>query len=103
MTWSVTVNAFRASWAEGVDRSSRHRRRLATRRPPLAGPLPAASVHRSLPEKAGTARSNYRLKAGRFWRRIRGYSSRHSGRPLLLAWGKGDEAALERLVPIVHG
>jgi RNA polymerase sigma-70 factor (ECF subfamily) len=64
-----------------------------------------ASAHRSLPEKAGTAREKWhRPKNGRFRRRI---AAIHPDTPdvtgLLLAWRTGDEAALERLVPIVHG
>jgi RNA polymerase sigma factor (TIGR02999 family) len=58
-----------------------------------------------LPEEAGTARENWhRPKNGRFRRRI---AAIHPDTPdvtgLLLAWRTGDEAALERLVPIVHG
>jgi RNA polymerase sigma factor (TIGR02999 family) len=59
----------------------------------------------SSPLEAGTARENcHRPKNGRFRRRI---AAIHPDTPdvtgLLLAWGTGDEAALERLVPIVHG
>ncbi len=64
-----------------------------------------ASAHRSLPEKAGTAGKNWHPpETARFRRRI---AAIHPESPdvtgLLLAWGTGDEAALERLVPIVHG
>jgi RNA polymerase sigma factor (TIGR02999 family) len=59
----------------------------------------------SSPPEAGAARENWhRPKNGRFRRRI---AAIHPDTPdvtgLLLAWGTGDEAALERLVPIVHG
>jgi RNA polymerase sigma factor (TIGR02999 family) len=64
----------------------------------------AASAHRSLLEKAGTAGENWhRPENGRFRRRI---AVIHPDTPdvtgLLLAWGTGDETALERLVPLVH-
>jgi RNA polymerase sigma factor (TIGR02999 family) len=64
----------------------------------------AASAHRSLLEKAGTAGENWhRPKSGRFRRRI---AAIHQDPPdvtgLLLAWGTGDETAFERLVPVVH-
>ena len=65
----------------------------------------AASAHRSLPEKAGTAGENWHWpETGRFRRRL---AAIHPDIPdvtgLLLAWGTGDEAALEQLLPIVHG
>jgi len=64
----------------------------------------AASAHRSLLEKAGMAGENWhRPEEGRFRRRI---AAIHPDTPdvtgLLLAWGTGDETALERLVPLVH-
>jgi RNA polymerase sigma factor (TIGR02999 family) len=64
----------------------------------------AASAHRSLLEKAGTAGENWHWpENGRFRRRI---AAIHPDTPdvtgLLLAWGTGDETALERLVPLVH-
>jgi RNA polymerase sigma-70 factor (ECF subfamily) len=64
----------------------------------------AASAHRSLLEKAGMAGGNWhRPESGRFGRRI---AAIHPDTPdvtgLLLAWGGGDEAALEQLVPLVH-
>jgi RNA polymerase sigma-70 factor (ECF subfamily) len=58
----------------------------------------------SSPPEAGSARENWRLpKTADFQRRIAPIqpgTSEVTG--LLLAWGTGDEAALERLVPIVH-
>jgi RNA polymerase sigma-70 factor, ECF subfamily len=64
----------------------------------------AASAHRSLLEKAGMAGENWhRPEKGRFRHRI---AAIHPDTPdvtgLLLAWGTGDEAALEQLVPLVH-
>jgi len=65
----------------------------------------AASAHRSLPKEAGTAGENWH-QANRavFSRRLAGIQPDPADvTGLLLAWGTGDEAALERLVPIVHG
>src|SRR5579864_8274933 len=99
------VNAFSGFWADATD-------------PPVAAnptaqaairfriaPPSVASAHRSLPEKAGTARENsHRLKTGRFRRRIAAIPpDTPDVTRLLLAWRAGDQAALERLVPIVHG
>jgi hypothetical protein len=58
----------------------------------------------SSPTEAGTGRENWRpQKTRRFQRRIAAiHPDARDATGLLLAWGTGNEAALERLVPIVH-
>jgi RNA polymerase sigma factor (TIGR02999 family) len=65
----------------------------------------------SSPPEAGTARGNWQTaENGRKTVGRAGYNhlipdsrSSHEVTGLLLAWGKGDQAALEQLVPLVHG
>jgi RNA polymerase sigma factor (TIGR02999 family) len=101
----VTVNASSGFWADATDppvtANPTAQAAISFR---IAAPS-VTSAHRSLPEEAGTVRENWhRPKTGRFRRRI---AAIHPDTPgvtgLLLAWWTGDEATLERLVPIVHG
>src|SRR5438552_15545792 len=64
----------------------------------------AGSAHGSLLEKAGTAGGNWHgAETGQFSRNIAAIDhDTPDVTGLLVAWSEGDEAALERLMPVVH-